>query len=163
MTGEWSGGQRIGQAWNATVGQGGTARNAEWNGAPAPGASATFGFLATGTGGRLHGGLMSRGVSWVTDRRSQPRPPARASGKERSFYLHLGNSWEKDWPPCSRRFCWLSRWRPPRPAPPAGSTGNCGRGSRRRRPTPTAGPGRPASCCGTGGPARSTAARPRAR
>ncbi|WP_086851167.1 cellulose binding domain-containing protein [Amycolatopsis kentuckyensis] len=44
-------GQRIGQAWNATVTQDGaavTARNADWNGTLVAGASATFGFLASG-------------------------------------------------------------------------------------------------------------------
>jgi lysophospholipase L1-like esterase len=49
----FDGGQRISQAWNATVTQSGaavTARNAGWNGALAPGASATFGFLASGSG-----------------------------------------------------------------------------------------------------------------
>ncbi|MCZ7439289.1 cellulose binding domain-containing protein [Micromonospora sp. WMMC241] len=46
-----SGGQRITQAWSAQVAQGGTAvtaRSATWNGALAPGAEATFGFLADG-------------------------------------------------------------------------------------------------------------------
>jgi glucose/arabinose dehydrogenase len=42
--------QRVGSAWNASVTQDGaavTARNASWNGAIAPGASVTFGFLGT--------------------------------------------------------------------------------------------------------------------
>ncbi|WP_431936608.1 cellulose binding domain-containing protein [Micromonospora sp. RP3T] len=46
-----TGGQRITQAWSAQVAQGGTAvtaRSAAWNGALAPGAEATFGFLADG-------------------------------------------------------------------------------------------------------------------
>ncbi|MDG4802445.1 cellulose binding domain-containing protein [Micromonospora sp. WMMD980] len=46
-----TGGQRITQAWSAQVAQGGTAvtaRSATWNGALAPGAEATFGFLADG-------------------------------------------------------------------------------------------------------------------
>ncbi|WP_410641391.1 cellulose binding domain-containing protein [Amycolatopsis sp. lyj-346] len=45
--------QRISQAWNATVTQDGaavTARNADWNGTLGTGASATFGFLASGSG-----------------------------------------------------------------------------------------------------------------
>ncbi|MDQ7807202.1 cellulose binding domain-containing protein [Amycolatopsis sp. A133] len=49
----FTGGQRIGQAWNATVGQDGTsvtARNTSWNGTLDAGASATFGFLASGSG-----------------------------------------------------------------------------------------------------------------
>jgi len=49
----FGGGQRISQAWNATVGQEGTvvtARNAGWNGVLDAGASATFGFLASGSG-----------------------------------------------------------------------------------------------------------------
>ncbi|MBQ1071148.1 cellulose binding domain-containing protein, partial [Micromonospora sp. D75] len=47
-----AGGQRISQAWNADVTQSGTtvtARNASWNGALAPAAQTTFGFLAEGT------------------------------------------------------------------------------------------------------------------
>jgi lysophospholipase L1-like esterase len=43
-------GQRVTQAWNATVVQAttaATARNADWNGALAPAASTTFGFLAS--------------------------------------------------------------------------------------------------------------------
>ena len=50
----FDGGQRISQAWNATVTQSAatvTARNADWNGALAPGASAAFGFLASWSGG----------------------------------------------------------------------------------------------------------------
>ncbi|MFD7658241.1 cellulose binding domain-containing protein [Actinosynnema sp. NPDC059797] len=46
-------GQRLNQAWNATATQDGpavTARGLGWNGALPPGGSATFGFLATGTG-----------------------------------------------------------------------------------------------------------------
>lgn len=46
-------GQHIDQSWNATVTQSGaavTARNVGWNGALAPGATATFGFLASWTG-----------------------------------------------------------------------------------------------------------------
>lgn len=46
-------GQRITQAWNATVTQDGTtvtARNVGWNGTLAPGAQATFGFLASSAG-----------------------------------------------------------------------------------------------------------------
>jgi lysophospholipase L1-like esterase len=46
-------GQRVSQAWNATVTQTGatvTARNVGWNGAVAPGGTATFGFLASWTG-----------------------------------------------------------------------------------------------------------------
>ncbi|WP_307834482.1 cellulose binding domain-containing protein [Paractinoplanes lichenicola] len=49
----FSAGQRISQAWNATVTQTGstvTARDASWNGRLAPGASASFGFTATATG-----------------------------------------------------------------------------------------------------------------
>ncbi|WP_254910076.1 cellulose binding domain-containing protein [Micromonospora sp. NBS 11-29] len=45
------GGQQLSQSWNAQVAQGGAAvvaRSASWNGALAPGAEATFGFLATG-------------------------------------------------------------------------------------------------------------------
>ncbi|MET7710371.1 cellulose binding domain-containing protein [Micromonospora sp. NPDC005413] len=48
-----AGGQRISQAWNAEVTQAGdtiTARNVTWNGALAPGAEATFGFLGSATG-----------------------------------------------------------------------------------------------------------------
>ena len=44
-------GQRISQAWSADVTQSGTtvtARNASWNGALAPAAQTTFGFLADG-------------------------------------------------------------------------------------------------------------------
>lgn len=47
-----TGGQRITQAWNAQLVQGGTAvtaRSAAWNGALAPGAQATFGLLAEGS------------------------------------------------------------------------------------------------------------------
>ncbi|MGC4805289.1 cellulose binding domain-containing protein [Micromonospora sp. DT233] len=47
------GGQRINQAWNAELTQAGgavTARNVGWNGALAPGAEATFGFLGSATG-----------------------------------------------------------------------------------------------------------------
>ncbi|GAA3351235.1 hypothetical protein GCM10020358_80190 [Amorphoplanes nipponensis] len=46
-------GQRISQAWNATVTQSGAAvraRDAGWNGVLAPGGSATFGFLASSNG-----------------------------------------------------------------------------------------------------------------
>ena len=46
-------GQQISQSWNATVSQSGaavTARNVGWNGGLAPGASATFGFLASWNG-----------------------------------------------------------------------------------------------------------------
>ena len=46
-------GQQISQAWNATVTQTGstvTARNVNWNGNLAPGATASFGFLASTTG-----------------------------------------------------------------------------------------------------------------
>ncbi|SCL13706.1 Cellulase/cellobiase CelA1 [Micromonospora nigra] len=46
-------GQRITQAWNATVTQDGTtvtARNVGWNGTLAPGAQASFGFLASSAG-----------------------------------------------------------------------------------------------------------------
>ncbi|MFJ6673391.1 cellulose binding domain-containing protein [Actinosynnema sp. NPDC091369] len=49
----FTGGQRLDQAWNATAGQTGptvTARNLGWNGTLSPGGSATFGFLASGTG-----------------------------------------------------------------------------------------------------------------
>ncbi|WP_030192668.1 glycoside hydrolase family 9 protein [Streptomyces sp. NRRL S-87] len=51
----WSfaGDQRIGNAWNATVTQSGsavTARDAGWNGTLAPGGSASFGFQATYSG-----------------------------------------------------------------------------------------------------------------
>jgi lysophospholipase L1-like esterase len=45
-------GQQVTQSWNGTVTQSGstvTARNVSWNGNLAPGASATFGFLASGT------------------------------------------------------------------------------------------------------------------
>ncbi|MFC0534183.1 cellulose binding domain-containing protein [Phytohabitans kaempferiae] len=50
----FGGGQQITQAWNATVTQTGaavTARNLSWNGNLAAGGSATFGFLASWTGG----------------------------------------------------------------------------------------------------------------
>lgn len=53
VTFTFTGGQRISQSWNATVTQNGanvTARNVGWNGALAPGASATFGFLASWSG-----------------------------------------------------------------------------------------------------------------
>ncbi len=46
-------GRQISQSWNATVTQSGaavSARNAAWNGSLAPGATVTFGFLASGTG-----------------------------------------------------------------------------------------------------------------
>jgi cellulase/cellobiase CelA1 len=46
-------GQRLTQAWNATATQTGatvTAQNLSWNGALAPGGTATFGFLASWTG-----------------------------------------------------------------------------------------------------------------
>ncbi|MFL6121440.1 cellulose binding domain-containing protein [Actinophytocola sp.] len=46
-------GQQVSQAWNATVTQSGaavTAKNVSWNGALAPNATATFGFLANQTG-----------------------------------------------------------------------------------------------------------------
>ncbi|MFC7642314.1 cellulose binding domain-containing protein [Streptosporangium lutulentum] len=46
-------GGQISQAWNATLTQSGsavTARNAAWNGSLAPGATATFGFISSGTG-----------------------------------------------------------------------------------------------------------------
>ncbi|MFI6512584.1 cellulose binding domain-containing protein [Streptosporangium sp. NPDC050855] len=45
--------RQISQAWNATVTRSGTdvsARNVAWNGSLAPGATATFGFIASGTG-----------------------------------------------------------------------------------------------------------------
>lgn len=45
-------GQRISQTWNAELTQTGgtvTARNVSWNGALAPGAEATFGFLGSST------------------------------------------------------------------------------------------------------------------
>ena len=45
-------GQQISQSWNATLTQNGpavTASNATYNGSLAPGASATFGFIATWT------------------------------------------------------------------------------------------------------------------
>ena len=47
-----TGGERITQAWSATVTQSGTAvtaDNADWNGTLAPGATATFGFIGSGT------------------------------------------------------------------------------------------------------------------
>ncbi|MEU7867620.1 cellulose binding domain-containing protein [Dactylosporangium sp. NPDC049140] len=47
-------GETVSQAWNATVTQSGavvTAANVAWNGALAPNASATYGFIGTGTGG----------------------------------------------------------------------------------------------------------------
>ncbi|MGI5185981.1 cellulose binding domain-containing protein [Dactylosporangium sp. CA-152071] len=50
----YSGGERITQSWGATVTQTGsavTADNAAWNGALAPGATATFGFIGSGTPG----------------------------------------------------------------------------------------------------------------
>lgn len=46
-------GQQVSQAWNATVTQAGTAvtaRNVSWNGGLPAGGSASFGFLASGTG-----------------------------------------------------------------------------------------------------------------
>ncbi|MER5626322.1 cellulose binding domain-containing protein [Streptosporangium sp. NPDC002544] len=46
-------GRQISQAWNATVTQSGasvSARNAAWNGSLTAGATATFGFIASGTG-----------------------------------------------------------------------------------------------------------------
>ncbi|GGN61208.1 hypothetical protein GCM10010112_18070 [Actinoplanes lobatus] len=46
-------GQKVSQAWNATVTQPGatvTARNADWNGRVAAGGTATFGFLASSSG-----------------------------------------------------------------------------------------------------------------
>ncbi|RKR92511.1 lysophospholipase L1-like esterase [Micromonospora pisi] len=46
-------GQRVSQSWNATVSQSDTnvsARNVAWNGNLAPGATATFGFIANGDG-----------------------------------------------------------------------------------------------------------------
>ncbi|MCG5212764.1 cellulose binding domain-containing protein [Streptosporangium soli] len=51
----WSftGGEQVTQSWNTTLGQSGagvTAKNVGWNGSLAPGATATFGFLAS-TGG----------------------------------------------------------------------------------------------------------------
>jgi cellulase/cellobiase CelA1 len=48
------GGQAVTQLWNASYTQSGnqvTVTNASWNGALAPGATATFGFLANGDGG----------------------------------------------------------------------------------------------------------------
>ncbi|WP_327010047.1 cellulose binding domain-containing protein [Dactylosporangium sp. NBC_01737] len=48
----YTGAERVTQAWGATVTQTGTAvtaDNATWNGALAPGASATFGFIGSGT------------------------------------------------------------------------------------------------------------------
>lgn len=53
VTLEFGDGQRISQAWQATVTQNGsvaTARNVNWNGSLPPGGSATFGFLASRTG-----------------------------------------------------------------------------------------------------------------
>ncbi|MEU4252701.1 cellulose binding domain-containing protein [Amycolatopsis sp. NPDC026612] len=50
----FDGGRQVSQAWNATVAQDGTAvtaRNATWNGTLNAGASATFGFLASGSTG----------------------------------------------------------------------------------------------------------------
>ncbi|MEV4517843.1 cellulose binding domain-containing protein [Dactylosporangium sp. NPDC049525] len=47
----YTGGERVTQAWGATVTQTGTAvtaDNATWNGALTPGATATFGFIGTG-------------------------------------------------------------------------------------------------------------------
>ncbi|MET3984730.1 endoglucanase [Streptomyces sp. PvR034] len=49
----FAGDQRIGNAWNATVAQAGsavTARDAGWNGSLAPGAGTSFGFQATHSG-----------------------------------------------------------------------------------------------------------------
>ncbi|MFG1780443.1 cellulose binding domain-containing protein [Micromonospora sp. NPDC049051] len=51
-------GQRVTQSWNAQLSQSGaevTARNVDWNGALAPGAQATFGFLASTSGGTAAG------------------------------------------------------------------------------------------------------------
>lgn len=51
VTWAFTGGQAVTQSWNATVTGSGssiTARNTDWNGALAAGASTTFGFLATG-------------------------------------------------------------------------------------------------------------------
>ena len=53
VTFTFDGGQRISQAWNATVTQNGaavSARNVGWNGVLAPGGSATFGFLGSWSG-----------------------------------------------------------------------------------------------------------------
>ncbi len=50
----YTGGERVTQAWAAAVTQTGaavTADNAAWNGALAPGATATFGFIGSGTPG----------------------------------------------------------------------------------------------------------------
>ncbi|MFG2898503.1 cellulose binding domain-containing protein [Streptomyces zaomyceticus] len=50
---DYPAGQRVGQMWNASPAQAGTAvtaRNAGWNGAVAAGASASFGFTGTWTG-----------------------------------------------------------------------------------------------------------------
>ncbi|MEV4618471.1 PQQ-dependent sugar dehydrogenase [Asanoa sp. NPDC049573] len=53
LTWTFSGNQRITSAWGARVGQSGravSARNESWNGALSTGASANFGFLASGSG-----------------------------------------------------------------------------------------------------------------
>ena len=53
VTFTFGGGQRVTQAWNATVTQSGAtvaARNVTWNGAVAPGGSTAFGFLGSWTG-----------------------------------------------------------------------------------------------------------------
>ncbi|QGZ49081.1 xyloglucanase [Streptomyces sp. QHH-9511] len=50
---DFAGGQTVGQMWNATPAQSGrsvTARNAGWNGAVVPGASASFGFTGSWSG-----------------------------------------------------------------------------------------------------------------
>ncbi|MCX2183882.1 glycoside hydrolase family 9 protein [Streptomyces sp. SKN60] len=53
LTWDWSAGQRVTSAWNATVAQNGTtvtARDAGWNRSIAPGATASFGFQGSHTG-----------------------------------------------------------------------------------------------------------------
>jgi mannan endo-1,4-beta-mannosidase len=53
VTWTFADGQRVGQAWNATVSSAGsavTARNASYNGGLAAGASAAFGFIGSWNG-----------------------------------------------------------------------------------------------------------------
>jgi hypothetical protein len=80
LTFDFPSGQTVGQLWNGQVTQAGstvTVRNADWNGAVATGATASFGFNGTGSGAapsvfRFNGTACTGAVT------SPPTPPTTA-------------------------------------------------------------------------------------
>ncbi|MGW0787784.1 glycoside hydrolase family 6 protein [Streptomyces sp. NPDC002911] len=104
---EWSfaGGEKISQGWNATVSQSGvavTAKNLAYNGALATGASASFGFNATGSGNsvvpatfKLNGVTCGTDSSGPTDPPDPTDPPAgtRADNPYAGAEVYVNPEW----------------------------------------------------------------------